>query len=127
MPDFRRHSLPRSNDESILLTPEWFREHQSDTRGQKRSLPESAESSSLSQDSGQDEPEDGLKIWGYMPGHVYYNLSYADGVVSLAVSRRFMSALTLPGLTAKRTFLRVRQVGWRRGSAACNTSTFHHW
>jgi hypothetical protein len=54
--------------------------------GQKRSLPESTEVSSLSQDSGHDEPGDGLKAWGYMPGHVHYNLSRADGEVRPAAS-----------------------------------------
>ncbi|KAF2690949.1 hypothetical protein K458DRAFT_412264 [Lentithecium fluviatile CBS 122367] len=54
------------------------RERQSESRGQKRSLPESTEVSSVSQD-GQDEPEDGLKMWGYMPGHVHYNLSRTNG------------------------------------------------
>jgi hypothetical protein len=52
-----------------------------DSQGQKRSLPDSSEVSSLSWDSAQDAPDNGLKAWGYMPWHVHYNLRRADAEV----------------------------------------------
>jgi hypothetical protein len=77
-------------------------------RGQKRALPESTEAFSMSHNSGQDEPEDGLKMWGYMPGHLHYNLSCSDGDVSFA-----LPVISLPdvvGLATKRITVRVRQI-----------------
>jgi len=82
MPDLQCHELLGGNDEGVKLISELSRERQSESRGPKRSFPEIAVASSLLQDSGQEEPEDGLKMWGYMPGHVHYNLSLADGDVS---------------------------------------------
>ncbi|KAF2108256.1 hypothetical protein BDV96DRAFT_504972 [Lophiotrema nucula] len=47
--------------------------------GQKRALVELSEELSLSREnSGQDEPQDGLKAWGYMPGHVHYKIGQLD-------------------------------------------------
>jgi hypothetical protein len=65
-----------------------FRDRPSDARGQKRSLSDSGEASSLSQDSGQDEPEDAIKLWGYMPGHVHYDMNHLDFEVGFIKSRR---------------------------------------
>ncbi|KAF2710578.1 hypothetical protein K504DRAFT_501836 [Pleomassaria siparia CBS 279.74] len=53
-------------------------DHANDFRGKKRSLPDSPEGSFLVGDNSQDAFDDGLKAWGYMPGHVHYNLGYAD-------------------------------------------------
>jgi hypothetical protein len=85
MPDFQRHELRCSNDVGVIITWDWFREHQSESRGQKRSFLDNTEVSSLSKDNGQDDPEDGLNMWGYMPGHVHYDLTRADGDVSATV------------------------------------------
>lgn len=60
------------------------REKSSELRGQKRSLPESTEATAASQENTQqaeEEPEDGLRMWGYMPGHVHYNLTCAGAEV----------------------------------------------
>ncbi|KAF2127446.1 hypothetical protein P153DRAFT_377670 [Dothidotthia symphoricarpi CBS 119687] len=58
---------------------ESIRETPSEVRGQKRSFQsqESFESSGAS--SGQsEEPEDGLKVWGYMPGHIHYKIGTVE-------------------------------------------------
>lgn len=70
-----------------IVTWHWSRERPGEPRGQKRALPESIDGSTLSQDSTQGETEDGLKMWGYMPGHVHYNLSCANGEVRGLVPR----------------------------------------
>ena len=49
----------------------------SDSRSRKRSL-QDADEQSLPFESAQDVAEDGLKAWGYMPGHVHYSLGRAD-------------------------------------------------
>jgi hypothetical protein len=88
----------------------WVRDRPGDSRGQKRSLSDSGEASSLSQDSGQDEPEDAIKLWGYMPGHVHYDMNHLDFEVGfMMVAREHHSCL--PGFTAKRIVVRVGEVG----------------
>jgi len=64
-----------------LVTWDWISDKSSEIRGQKRSLPESTEVSSFGAGDGSDELEDGLKVWGYMPGHVHYNLNQNEGEV----------------------------------------------
>lgn len=76
MPNFHRKN-PLAFD---IVTWQWNSEKSAETRGRKRSPPESIELSSNGQDG---EPEDGLKIWGYMPGHVHYNIGNANGEVTL--------------------------------------------
>lgn len=50
-----------------------------ETRGQKRQAPESSIGEpALSQDSSEEGVEDGLKAWGYMPGHVHYMLASVE-------------------------------------------------
>ncbi|KAF1921751.1 hypothetical protein BDU57DRAFT_435998 [Ampelomyces quisqualis] len=56
------------------------RESSSDARGRKRSFPESNEAPASAQNGDQKEPEDGLKFWGYMPGHVHYKVGMAKDV-----------------------------------------------
>jgi REP element-mobilizing transposase RayT len=46
----------------------------------KRNAPESTEPQFVSQDGEQEELEDGLKVWGYMPGHVHYKVGNAEEV-----------------------------------------------
>ena len=52
----------------------------SSIKGTKRSAPDSAEPQFLSQDGEQEELEDGLKAWGYMPGHVHYKVGGVEEV-----------------------------------------------
>lgn len=59
-----------------------FRDSSSDARGQKRNHPDSADVSSLPQDAKLEETEDGLKVWGYMPGHVHYKVGAVEDVSS---------------------------------------------
>ncbi|KAL5462329.1 hypothetical protein PMIN06_001694 [Paraphaeosphaeria minitans] len=59
------------------------REKTAETRARKRSQPDSTDPSSNGLDGEYDEPEDGLKIWGYMPGHVHYNIGKTNGEPSL--------------------------------------------
>ncbi|KAF2642460.1 hypothetical protein P280DRAFT_447861 [Massarina eburnea CBS 473.64] len=47
----------------------------SDSRGAKRSLNQSTTNGSEVEVGGDWDQENGLKMWGYMPGHVHYNLS----------------------------------------------------
>jgi hypothetical protein len=78
-----------------IVTWQWNSEKSAETRGLKRSQPDSTEPSSNGLDVEHDEPEDGLKIWGYMPGHVHFNLGRANGEVTTS---------TIPGgscLTAR--------------------------
>lgn len=49
-------------------------ESSNESRGQKRSLEEPISAHAASQDGDHGEPEDGLKLWGYMPGHVHYKV-----------------------------------------------------
>ncbi|KAF1937524.1 hypothetical protein EJ02DRAFT_356622 [Clathrospora elynae] len=49
-----------------------------DARGQKRSAPDSAEPKFISQNGEEEELEDGLKVWGYMPGHVHYKVGNGE-------------------------------------------------
>ncbi|KAF2872342.1 hypothetical protein BDV95DRAFT_491779 [Massariosphaeria phaeospora] len=44
----------------------------------KRTFTEASDSAAVSLGSPYDEGENGLKAWGYMPGHVHYNLSKFD-------------------------------------------------
>ncbi|KAH6300475.1 hypothetical protein HBI39_132970 [Parastagonospora nodorum] len=78
--------------------PDSNRESSNESRGQKRSFPEPSETSSSEQPGDMEEPEDGLKIWGFMPGHVHYKVgnvedtptrkaSAADATTSNAVEK----------------------------------------
>jgi hypothetical protein len=49
-------------------------------RGQKRSLPDANEASPGAVTGILAEPDDGLKVWGYMPGHVHYKVGAVDDV-----------------------------------------------
>jgi hypothetical protein len=40
--------------------------------------------SAASQNGDQGEPEDGLKLWGYMPGHVHYKVGAVAEVSQVA-------------------------------------------
>ncbi|KAF1830678.1 hypothetical protein BDW02DRAFT_572790 [Decorospora gaudefroyi] len=72
VPHLCQFSVKKVQQES---PPESARESSSnDARGLKRSAPESAEPQFVSQDGDQEELEDGLKMWGYMPGHVHYKV-----------------------------------------------------
>lgn len=53
-------------------------ETSSDGKGQKRSFQDSVEAPSIGHDD--EEPEDGLKVWGYMPGHVHYKVGAVEDV-----------------------------------------------
>jgi hypothetical protein len=66
-------------------------ESSNDARGRKRSLPESSEAPLVTQNVDVEEPEDGLKLWGYMPGHVHYKVGAAE-----VVRRSSLSGVTLP-------------------------------
>lgn len=69
-------NLLRNNTLSFdVVTWEWNSEKSDELRGRKRSYPESTDAESIGLNGDQEEPEDGLKIWGYMPGHVHFNLS----------------------------------------------------
>jgi hypothetical protein len=57
-----------------------YSESSSDARGQKRSFPDSNEAPAGAQDDDQEEPEDGLKVWGYMPGHVHFKVGMGEDV-----------------------------------------------
>ncbi|KAF2025128.1 hypothetical protein EK21DRAFT_77195 [Setomelanomma holmii] len=60
--------------------PDSARESSNEARGQKRSLPESTETLPATQNADGLEPEDGLKLWGYMPGHVHYKVGVPEDV-----------------------------------------------
>lgn len=83
-------AYPHHHASFNVVTWTWNRERSNENRGQKRSLPESTDVSSTSQDGTQEEVEDGLKMWGYMPGHVHYHLSKSEGDV-----RKVSSSLEL--------------------------------
>jgi hypothetical protein len=55
---------------------EWSNE----TKGHKRSFLESTEPPAASRNGDLEEPEDGLKVWGYMPGHVHYKVGAVEDV-----------------------------------------------
>ncbi|CBX92036.1 hypothetical protein LEMA_P047420.1 [Plenodomus lingam JN3] len=80
-------------------TPESGRESSSETRGRKRSAPDPSEPSSLSfpHASVPAGGQDGLKIWGYMPGHVHYKIGYLE----LIGQRHDSTAETSPDTVAK--------------------------
>jgi hypothetical protein len=40
----------------------------------------SPEPPAASRDGDLEEPEDGLKVWGYMPGHVHYKVGAVEDV-----------------------------------------------
>ncbi|EDP89910.1 hypothetical protein SNOG_20054 [Parastagonospora nodorum SN15] len=66
--------------------PDSNRESSNESRGQKRSFPEPSETSSSEQPGDMEEPEDGLKIWGFMPGHVHYKVGNVEDVGSIVPS-----------------------------------------
>lgn len=66
------HSRDSTSINSVLS------DSSSDVRGSKRSLSDSLEASVEAQ--GEEEPQDGLKIWGYMRGHVHYKVGPVDEV-----------------------------------------------
>ncbi|KNG47942.1 hypothetical protein TW65_05282 [Stemphylium lycopersici] len=56
------------------------RENSSNTQGVKRSAPDSAEPQFVKQNGEHEVLEDGLKVWGYMPGHVHYKVGSSEDV-----------------------------------------------
>jgi hypothetical protein len=40
----------------------------------------------VSNDSDQEAPDDGLKLWGYMPGHVHYKVGTVEEVSELSLT-----------------------------------------
>ena len=90
MPNFLRGNL--SFD---VVTWAWISENDGEPRGRKRSQPDTTDISSAGLDSEHEEPEDGLKIWGYMPGHVHFNLGYTNGRVSRIIFLSSGNTLTL--------------------------------
>jgi hypothetical protein len=79
MPNFLRNDTLSFN----VVTWEWISEKGDESRGRKRSYPESNNIESVGLNDDDEEPEDGLKIWGYMPGHVHFNLGHTNGRVSV--------------------------------------------
>ncbi|KAL5371577.1 hypothetical protein DPSP01_014169 [Paraphaeosphaeria sporulosa] len=57
----------------------WISEQYAKTRGRKRSQLLSTELSSNGLFGGHNEPDGGLEIWGYMPGHIHFNLGFNLG------------------------------------------------
>ncbi|KAF2021511.1 hypothetical protein BU24DRAFT_362141 [Aaosphaeria arxii CBS 175.79] len=51
---------------------------QADVRGQKRDFKEDHDEQDSVVENGPDDVENGLKAWGYMPGHVHYALASND-------------------------------------------------
>lgn len=68
-----------------------------------------------------DEPEDGLKIWGYMPGHVHFNLGWTNSHVSIARSGDILVSQRT-AIPEEGTVGRFRQVRCREQCPAYNTS-----
>ncbi|KAF1975957.1 hypothetical protein BU23DRAFT_566161 [Bimuria novae-zelandiae CBS 107.79] len=66
------------SQKTLLVTWNWISEKSDEIRGRKRSQPDATDTSSNGVDGEQDEPEDGLKIWGYMPGHYHHQLGRLD-------------------------------------------------
>lgn len=85
------HKNPLSFD---IVTWKWNSEKSTEIRGRKRSQPDSTEPSSNGLNGDDDEPEDGLKIWGYMPGHAHYSIGNGNGKVII------VPMFEKPGLTA---------------------------
>lgn len=80
MPNLLPHKFPRFD----IVSWTWVNGTESEARGQKRRFldpSEPSEPSSISENANQDDLEDGLKVWGYMPGHVHYILNKVDGEV----------------------------------------------
>lgn len=50
----------------------------SNTQGVKRSAPDLAKPHFVRQNSEHEVLEDGLKVWGYMPGHVHYKVRSSE-------------------------------------------------
>lgn len=94
MPNLLRQSISSFD----VVTWKWISENHGEPRGRKRSQPELTDISSAGLDSEQDEPEDGLKIWGYMPGHVHFNLGHTNGRVSMMLSFKECSNFVQPSL-----------------------------
>ncbi|KAF2849056.1 hypothetical protein T440DRAFT_490894 [Plenodomus tracheiphilus IPT5] len=96
VPHLCQFSVKKAQQES---PSESGRESSSDTRGRKRSAPDSNELSSLPlpHASAQDETQDGLRLWGYMPGHAHYKISHIDDIGS----RRDATAETSSDTAAK--------------------------
>ncbi|KAF2260095.1 hypothetical protein CC78DRAFT_585199 [Lojkania enalia] len=57
------------------------------SRGQKRSLTESIDPPVLAQSIAEEEPQDGLKAWGYMPGHDSHELGNSGTIEIPEVDR----------------------------------------
>ncbi|KAF2004882.1 hypothetical protein P154DRAFT_21295 [Amniculicola lignicola CBS 123094] len=51
-----------------------------DAKAQKRSISESNDESPFTRDRSQENAQDSLKAWGYMPGHVHFNLGHIEQV-----------------------------------------------
>ncbi|KAH7084816.1 hypothetical protein BKA63DRAFT_399617 [Paraphoma chrysanthemicola] len=58
--------------------PESAREPSNEARGRKRSLSGSPNATVALSDPDVGDSEDGLKLWGYMPGHVHYKVGPAE-------------------------------------------------
>ncbi|KAF7448163.1 Fungal-trans domain containing protein [Pyrenophora tritici-repentis] len=66
------------NDHSKSRRQSRLENSSSEPKTLKRSAPDSAEPQFISQNGEHEEIEDGLKVWGYMPGHVHYKIGNAD-------------------------------------------------
>lgn len=53
-------------------------ESATEVRGLKRNLDDERESSELEGDMVPGDHVNGLKMWGYMPGHMHYNLDHSS-------------------------------------------------
>lgn len=99
MPNFFRHRTLAFD----IVTWQWDSDKTSEPRGQKRSQIDSTESSSTDPDVERDDVEDGLKIWGYMPGHVHYNLGRANGEVTTIHHQKLSKADSIQQSLKKET------------------------
>ena len=102
----------------------------SETKTLKRSAPDSAELQLVSQNGQLEEIEDGLKVWGYMPGHVHYKVGAAEEVRSPGSTCMFSAsnplaseACAAEGITARSTCSRC----CREGFAFCSSQVHNRW
>ncbi|KAH7094460.1 hypothetical protein FB567DRAFT_4171 [Paraphoma chrysanthemicola] len=58
--------------------PDSAREPSNEARGRKRSLPGSPNATLALSDPDAGDSEDGLRMWGYMPGHVHFKVGPAE-------------------------------------------------
>ncbi|EMD68428.1 hypothetical protein COCSADRAFT_156859 [Bipolaris sorokiniana ND90Pr] len=73
----------------------------SNTQGVKRSAPDLAKPHFVRQNSEHEVLEDGLKVWGYMPGHVHYKVRSSEDNFSQSSSKHSLTQVIASDVVQK--------------------------